>query len=72
MELDEARAFARDEENRCCSHHASEALAALADRLDEIDRRAQQVRGGVKPYARPPEIADFLLATPPAAPKAGE
>jgi hypothetical protein len=39
-------------------------LHALTLRLDAIDRRGQQIRGGLKPHARPPEVVDFLLAEP--------
>lgn len=74
MELAEARAFAADLGEHLCDSCTScdDAIRTLAARLDEIDRRAQQIRGGLKPYARPPEIVDFLLATPPTAPKVGE
>jgi hypothetical protein len=41
-----------------------EAIGVVLARLDEIESRARQVRGGLKPYARPVEVVDFLLAEP--------
>lgn len=43
----------------------AEMLIQVRTRLSQIETRAQQVRGGLKPYARPVEIVDFLMGEQP-------
>lgn len=65
MDLDEARERLRNIADLPVDVFASHDVAAarlVTARLDTLDRRAAQVRGGLKPYASPVEIVDFLLA----------
>lgn len=62
MNLNEAREIVRTHSGTVAEQ--AEAGWLLHVRLGEIERRAQQIRGGLKPYARPPEVVDFLLAEP--------
>lgn len=36
-------------------------VETLRTHLSQIETRAQQIRGGLKPYARPVEIVDYLM-----------
>lgn len=38
-----------------------DAVTVVLARLSQIETRAQQIRGGLKPYARPVEIVDYLM-----------
>lgn len=40
---------------------ADEAYRVVLARLDTIERRVQQIRGGLKPYARPVEVVDYVM-----------
>lgn len=67
MDLAEARQHLRAlrDAGTFDTHDTPVAAMLVLEHLAAIDRRAAQVRGGLKPYARPPEIVDYLLAEPP-------
>jgi len=60
MDLDEARGVARCPDGRRLAE-MQEAAWMLLVHLDTLDTRARQVRGGLKPYARPVEVVDYLM-----------
>ena len=62
MDLDEARTVLRTFVDGGLAVGTRSAVGLVLARLDDIDSRARQV--GLKPYATPVEIVDFLLAEP--------
>ena len=63
MSLAEARAILNGD-RPATTEETGWATGVVLARLDDIDRRAAQVRGELKPHARPVEVVDFLLAQP--------
>ena len=63
MDLDEARQHLHDlrAAGTFDTHDTPIAAELVLARLDGIERRARQVRGGLKPYGRPVEIVDYVM-----------